>query len=197
MDQQLDPKDLRMDIYRTGGGWNTIDNGIRITHIPTGLTVSMHENRSAHRNKVDALAKLTKLVFDSGPRETIEQMPIWDVIRLASLAAKIGDECTVEKLPNTELIYYTKPDGSVWDPILNLGDRYLLIKRCGLVVDFTEKRVLKRCDDGQVILKYWQDEAGEALAILRVAAEMQLKTRDREEIVRLQKQIAQLEGKQQ
>jgi hypothetical protein len=200
MEQHLDPKDLRMDTYRPSGGsgWvNAPDTAVRITHIPTGLTVTEESERGVHRNKVLAMEKLTNLVFNSGPRETVEEMQMRDVLRLACLAAKIGEEYHGEQLSDTapEIVYYRKHDGSVYDAISNDGDRYLLIKRCGIVVDFEQKRVMKRYEDGQVIMKYWAKEEDEALAILRVAAEMRMKEVDREEIAQLQLRIAQLEGK--
>lgn len=62
---ELDPNDLRIETYSPTRrpSWTAhTDRGIRITHIPTGVTVSEHEDRSQHRNKAVALEKLRALV---------------------------------------------------------------------------------------------------------------------------------------
>ena len=112
VDLKINESDLRIDVFRAGGpggqSVNTTDSAVRITHIPTGLSVSQQDEKSQHKNKAKGMKILRSRLYEL-ERSRIDQE------RSKDRKTKIGTGDRSERIRT-----YNFPQGRVTDHRINL-----------------------------------------------------------------------------
>ena len=112
VDLKINESDLRIDVFRAGGpggqSVNTTDSAVRITHIPTGLSVSQQDEKSQHKNKAKGMKILRSRLYEL-ERSRIDQE------RSQDRKSKIGTGDRSERIRT-----YNFPQGRVTDHRINL-----------------------------------------------------------------------------
>jgi peptide chain release factor 1 len=129
VDVQVDPNDLEIDVYRSSGpggqSVNTTDSAVRITHKPTGIVVSMQDEKSQLQNRERAMKVLRARLYEAKLAEQQAELA-------AARSAQVGTGERAEKIRT-----YNFPERRVTDHRIKLTAHNLDQLLAGELDEFT------------------------------------------------------------
>jgi peptide chain release factor 2 len=114
---ELDPTELRIDVYRSGGpggqSVNTTDSAIRITHLPTGTVVTVQNERSQLQNRAVAMKILASRLAELARREKQKEL---DQLRGEQMEIGFGSQIRSYVLHPYQMVKDRRTDVEVGNP---------------------------------------------------------------------------------
>jgi peptide chain release factor 1 len=108
----IDPKELRIDVFRSSGpggqSVNTTDSAVRITHIPTGIVISCQDEKSQHKNRAKGMKILRARLLEKKQDEQASEIA-------ATRKSMVGSGDRSERIRT-----YNFPQGRLTDHRINL-----------------------------------------------------------------------------
>ena len=130
VDITIDDRDLEIDVYRSSGAGgqhvNTTDSAVRLTHVPTGVVVTMQDERSQLQNRARAMQVLRARLYDLAERERNEELS-------AERRSQVGGGGRSEKIRTYNFKENRVTDHRIGFPVYRLSD--VLAGDLDLVVD--------------------------------------------------------------
>ena len=130
VDVEIKPDDVRVDVFRSSGpggqSVNTTDSAVRLTHLPTGITVSCQDEKSQHKNREKAFKVLRSRLFEAEQERQNQEMA-------ANRKSQVGSGDRSERIRT-----YNYPQSRVTDHRINLTMHKLEAFMSGDIEEITD-----------------------------------------------------------